>query len=239
MRLLILSAVLVACSPEDVPIPAASAPPETPVAVPTSDGTPAHNEAAMPGRHATADLVEIGIEADISHADGPHDLTLRSSPTTESDALVVMPDGAGVYVEACQDLGFDDAWCRIRYEEGGSGFSQNGPLIGWAKRRHLAYFGNIDYDDEGVRVFGDPGMWGYEGTYAVDGRWDIQADDGYANVRSGPGTNHDVTGRLTNGVVVEVSRCTDAEPGRRWCAVRGPAEGYVHQSGFHRYYRQF
>ena len=244
MRIALLLAVaLVACSDEP-PAPAAEAQPQAtsePSGTAEAEISATSSAPASSTPSRSVDFVTLEIEATVSHADGPSDLTLRAEPSTQSEALGVMPHDADVFVEACQDLGYDDAWCRLGYDDG-----SEASAVGYAKRRHLVYqSGNGATDDEGVRWTPEPmSGWADDVAYDFDGAvWDVQADDGYVNVRSGPSADREAVGRITNGSDVSVGECTAAEPGRRWCKVQSlslnepQVSGHVHQSGFHRFHR--
>ena len=243
---LALAVSLAACAGDDSTVSPSSAPDTAQEAavVPASRADdsdanrPLTSDSPQAATNPSADLVAIDIEASIDHADGPSDLTLRSEPSTRSAAVATMPHDADVFVEACQDLSYDDAWCRLRYEPA---MAETTVSEGWAKRRHLVYLlGAGTVDEDGVRWYGDFLPVEENVAFTVVGpSWDIQADDGYANVRSGPSADAVVIARLDNGTLVEVSECSAAPAGRRWCAVSGPAEGYVHQSGFHQSAREF
>ncbi|MGB3544128.1 SH3 domain-containing protein [Rubrivirga sp.] len=240
MRISVLLAVftLVPCaadSPDATAPSSAAAKPDTTTAERTR-GTEGPTRAAD-----DPESVDVSVRGYVRHADGPRDLTLRAEPSLQADAQAVMGHDREVWVVVCQDLAYDDAWCRLNYQD-----DSNTAHVGYAKRRHVAYQSGMGAEDEqGVRWTPEPlGGWSTASPLHFDGAvWDIQADDGYANLRSGPSSDGEVVARLTNGTDVLVGECSVAEPGQRWCQVETPAHdgpvqtGYVHQSGFHRFHR--
>ena len=234
-------ATAAAPEPGDAPAPEVSpdADGDAPAApAPASASTPAP---AAPSQASTSrpPMVEVNAGASVYHAtSGAETLTLRGGPSTSAENLGTFSSAT---VLECQDLPRDDAWCRIRAEMP----EQNREPIGWAKRRHLTYIHNSWTEADGVRLFGSED---YSNTgnapgpaegFPVTARWDILADDGYANVRATPSADGDIVRRLDNRVMTDVVRCGAGEPGRRWCEISSPVSGWVHQSGFHRQLRSY
>ena len=221
--------------------PAASVAEDTGANADASDTPPAASapSAARPSPASAPDvpIVQVEVHASVQHAaSGATQLTLRSGPSTSSENLGTFSEAS---VLECQDLPRDDAWCWILAETADRGTADRGEVKGWAKRRHLSYVGNIMEEEDGVRMFGDPGVWGAADGFPVSARWDILADDGYANVRARPDAGSEVVRRLDNRVMTDVVRCGPGEPGRRWCEISAPVQGWVHQSGFHRDLRSY
>ncbi len=119
-------------------------------------------------------------------------LNIRAGPGSRYEIVgEIPPNGRGVGIERCKSNG---NWCVVRYR----------CYRGWASTRYLTQSGGTQ-----------------SGSYARLYRVIDHIPPDMLNVRSGPGTKHQITSRIPHdGINVEVGQCRKVSGYRhRWCVV--------------------
>ncbi|GAB5536353.1 MAG: hypothetical protein Rubg2KO_26020 [Rubricoccaceae bacterium] len=157
-------------------------------------------------------------------------LNLRPDPSTAQDPVRQLENGELVLVLTCESERRGGRWCHVISSMPWSGY---------------VYDAELDYEPpepvEGGRSMTNtsPGTPNVEGAGVAPGFRiidadvlpTVQSDDGYLNLRAGPGTSHQVLDELLNDHPVQIIGCQSGRRGARWCLVWHPSTyvmGYVY-----------